>query len=603
MTTFTPLPTPPSRSDPTNFSARADAFLAALVLYQQEMNAATFGESAAALALNLVSAAAGKGDALLNVSAVSVVGAGGVRTRYASINDAITAMGSTPCALQVLGATTLTGAATIPQTMAVVVGAGATISLAGFALSINGTFVSPAVKCFNGSGTVSFGLGATPFVLPEWWGARGDSNIAGTTGTDSTAALQTALNVPNIPALLGFGNYQFVNLTMPNEKALYGMGVHCTALVAKSGSTGVMFTDQGSAAKITIKGVAFYGNNCAYTGGLQLGKTGAFGTEGMLDDVWVRDLPAGFPGIDVTGNVGHFGRILAQETGGLQIIGSANMVGMVQSYGSKGFTADGRTVATNLQLTSVDAMEIEAPYAGVAPLYLSGNASVSALSIAPVAGATYPHLVEIGASCTTWEIGNLNLVFASGAAPTISNGNFKTGSNYFGGNASGKNSGGEGHYSSIYAGQRPQCFSVVITNTAGTIQHAIRDAGGNVATSWASSVSGASNALSNTPVGADGSTAMAAGAKIGSAATNTLWLDVPNQRQAEAQFHAAVVFNSGGTALTCTPAFAAININGVTRTRLALQFYDALSGAAFALSAGSLPSGKTIQVLFDGRLS
>lgn len=36
---MTPLPTPPSTSDPTNFDARADAFLAALLVFQTEVNA------------------------------------------------------------------------------------------------------------------------------------------------------------------------------------------------------------------------------------------------------------------------------------------------------------------------------------------------------------------------------------------------------------------------------------------------------------------------------------------------------------------------------------------------------------------------------------
>lgn len=41
----TPLPTPPSTSDPANFAARADAWVAAQVLYQQELDAivASFG--------------------------------------------------------------------------------------------------------------------------------------------------------------------------------------------------------------------------------------------------------------------------------------------------------------------------------------------------------------------------------------------------------------------------------------------------------------------------------------------------------------------------------------------------------------------------------
>ena len=36
---FTPLPTPPSTLDPVNFNARADAFLGALPVFQEELNA------------------------------------------------------------------------------------------------------------------------------------------------------------------------------------------------------------------------------------------------------------------------------------------------------------------------------------------------------------------------------------------------------------------------------------------------------------------------------------------------------------------------------------------------------------------------------------
>lgn len=523
--------------------------------------------------------------------------------RYASLTAAIAAIGSTKIRLIVSTNITLTASVVVPTTCALHIQQGGSITTTGYTLTINGQFTTDAVQCFVGTGTVLFGMCAVSFVRPEWWGAFGDSNAAGTTGTDSTVALQAALNVPTIPVQLGYGNYQFSNLTMPNEKALYGMGIHSSNLIAKSGSTGTMFTDQGSAAKITIRGVAFYGNNCSYTQGLYLGKTGAFGTEGLLDDVWVRDLPAGFAGIDVTGNVGHFGRILSQETGGMQIIGSANMVDKIQSYGAKGFTVSGTTVGTNLQLTSVNAIEVEAPASGVVSIYLSGNAAIGSVSLAPIAGTTYPHLVEIGASCTTWKVDDLNLVFAAGASPTITNGNFKSGSNYFGGNATGKNSGGEGNYASDYAGQRPQCFSVLITNDAGTLKHAVRDAGGNAATNWAGAITGASSTYTATPTGADGSTAMVAGAKIGSASTNTLWLDVPSQRVADSQFMTSVVFNSSGTAMTCTPALLSLNINGTTRTRLALQFYDATSGATVALATALNTPGEAVQVLFNGRLS
>jgi len=54
MSTITPLPAPPSRLDPANFAARADAFLAAMKQMVDEFNSAAFG-SAAELGADLAS--------------------------------------------------------------------------------------------------------------------------------------------------------------------------------------------------------------------------------------------------------------------------------------------------------------------------------------------------------------------------------------------------------------------------------------------------------------------------------------------------------------------------------------------------------------------
>jgi hypothetical protein len=63
---ITALPTPPSRQDPVNFSARTDAFLAALLLFATELNAMTPGDSAAGLAQHLADASnPAYGDALV----------------------------------------------------------------------------------------------------------------------------------------------------------------------------------------------------------------------------------------------------------------------------------------------------------------------------------------------------------------------------------------------------------------------------------------------------------------------------------------------------------------------------------------------------------
>jgi hypothetical protein len=68
---ITPLPTPPSRDDPTNFSARGDAFLGALPTFATEANA---------LALDLNTDAA-----TAEAAAVAAVGAANYRGDYSAI--------------------------------------------------------------------------------------------------------------------------------------------------------------------------------------------------------------------------------------------------------------------------------------------------------------------------------------------------------------------------------------------------------------------------------------------------------------------------------------------------------------------------------------
>lgn len=445
------------------------------------------------------------------------------------------------------------------------------------------------------------------------FGAIADAAIDGSSGTDSTAAIQAALNSSATEIYAPPGNYLFSNLTIPAEKVLIGAGIHQTNFVCAPGSVGTMFTDQGSAAKVSVRGIAFYGNNRAYTAGFRLGYGATpFGTEAKIDELWVRDLPAGFPGIDISGNVGHFGRILAQDTGGLQIVGVANMVEQAQSYGAKGFTVAAIQVATNLQLTHIDALEIEATAAGVVPLYLTENSSIDALTIAPTANTVYPHLIEIAAGCTTWWIGQLQYVFAAGTTPTITNGNIKSGALYFGGNVTGKSHAGEGNYGSgfLAAGtqfgvkqQQLNAFKIRLVNTAGTIQHRIGHSGdSSVAGNFETGINGASTALTNTPTGADGATAFAAGVKIGSASTSVIYFDTPDQVAADGAYLCAVSFNNAGVAYSVLPFVVSININGVVRTRLGIQLTNATTGASVAWSAALGTPGFIIDVSFLGFL-
>jgi hypothetical protein len=68
---MTPLPTPPSRNDPTNFATRADAFLGALPTFQTEANALEVAVDADAVA-----AAASAASAASSVTAAQAAAAG-----------------------------------------------------------------------------------------------------------------------------------------------------------------------------------------------------------------------------------------------------------------------------------------------------------------------------------------------------------------------------------------------------------------------------------------------------------------------------------------------------------------------------------------------
>lgn len=70
MTTITALPTPPSRSDPANFSTRADAFLGALPTFATETNAVASEVNAVQSNVSATAAAASDSASAAAASAV-----------------------------------------------------------------------------------------------------------------------------------------------------------------------------------------------------------------------------------------------------------------------------------------------------------------------------------------------------------------------------------------------------------------------------------------------------------------------------------------------------------------------------------------------------
>ena len=109
---------------------------------------------------------------------------------YASLNAAITAIGSIPTTLLIRGADfPVTETVAVPGTLALKVEYPGTIDQSTYAVVINGPFSAPLTQVFAGSGTVT-GL-ARP--MPEWWGAVTYNNGITVGAVDSSAAIQAAI--------------------------------------------------------------------------------------------------------------------------------------------------------------------------------------------------------------------------------------------------------------------------------------------------------------------------------------------------------------------------------------------------------------------------
>ena len=154
--------------------------------------------------------------------------------------------------------------------------------------------------------------------------------------------------------------------------------------------------------------------------------------------------------------------------------------------------------------------------------------------------------------------------------------------------------GGSANRGFFVEGQKLQFITFRLVNTGGTLQHQIIN--GNTASVFVDRVNGASSSLTNTPTGADASTAMAAGAKIGSAQPYTIWLDTVTQTIANQIGNITVADNTTGQSFMALLSYISLDINGVTRNRPAIIIIDATTGAAFTLSTANIAAGEFIVV-------
>lgn len=471
-------------------------------------------------------------------------------------------------------------------------------------VTITGPFKTPRIRCFSVTSMVVFGPGTVEAILPEWWGAKADATANGASGTNCTLAVAAAIRATTEngdgdtvihPFRWGSGNYLVGNMVIPAATDMRGNGRHITNLVVVPGTSGKWLVDAGNAAKIILADFAMYGNDePGLTHGVQLGRgKQQHGTEGFIDSIWVRDC-TGIQ-VEIDGNVGFYSRITTYGgTHGIVIAGVANMANHLAPYACS-------QIACDLSYTDVQGLEIEAPATGALPLYIRRNSKVTGLTISLASGTTLSHLIELDPEVSSWQIEHLQLL--SKDPTTIINGNFKRGDgSFFGGNGTNGNKGGEGNYSSENFGLRRQAFRLRITNTGGTLQHRIAASDGSAA-KLAGLINGASVTLTNTPSGPDASTPMVAGGKVGGSSPSYFWFDTPAQVTGYEDLQATVEVDQTGHFVTALPTLQSININGVTRIRLAIQFFSAATGTAFALNTTNIGVGKILQVAFSGSLS
>lgn len=143
-------------------------------LEQSETSGAAAAADAALRADLADTSTATDGDALIGVGAiVSVIS--GVKTRHASLHDAVTAIGSNRCTVVVSRDITMSASATFPSTATLQVDNGARITMAGYSLTAANFDCDKDTQCFAGTGSVVISSGP---LYVAWWGDDGTAIAA-----------------------------------------------------------------------------------------------------------------------------------------------------------------------------------------------------------------------------------------------------------------------------------------------------------------------------------------------------------------------------------------------------------------------------------------
>lgn len=446
------------------------------------------------------------------------------------------------------------------------------------------------------------------------------TTTAGIIGTDFSAAINLILT-SIYPVTLGPYLYRCVNsIVMQPEQAIIAVGVNETGLCFPSTFSGVGINwNLSNAAKIQLYGFTMYMNNpAAATGGIVLGSNiHPAGTEGYIDQVMVRDLPASALAFDIYCNIAEFGNIYALNSAGIRLLGNG-AVQQIENTNASGFLdVNGGSTATEIEDFYVGFLEVEAPQNNLFLLTVRGQLTIPAMVPSLPINGTFNELIYITSSATNWSIGIPQLYYGGSnggsTQPTFTNLFFDQGANVFFGSGNTLRStslkGMCGYYQSglttqggTFAVKKQQLnnFSLLIANNGGTIQHKITAAGQTgVAGNWITSVSGESITYASTPTIGSGVN-FTNGGGISSANNYEFVFNTGAEVAADSILFATITQNGTGTAYMVRPTIVNLNINGVTQNWLAFQLTNPTTGANVSWATALGTATWFIEVTFLG---
>lgn len=154
------------------------------------------------------------------------------------------------------------------------------INTNGFLLTINSSFSAEAIKVFTVvASELTFGAKSCPEIIPQWFGAKGDN------ATDSTLAIQTALNVAaknKGTVFLPAGTYRNTGISIPQAVSLVGAGAKVSILRYTPGT--------GNAVNLQTPGAVNLFNTITNLQIISDTGTADIGINGAIDPLYVSDL-------------------------------------------------------------------------------------------------------------------------------------------------------------------------------------------------------------------------------------------------------------------------------------------------------------------------